>query len=74
MQMIFADLQSKKLNQSVILSYNRYVEELIKKDGVEAFYYDVIYLFNNNYLEKNIIKNFINIKGEQIDNTQKILD
>lgn len=74
MQMIFADLQSKKLNQSVILSYNRYVEELIKKDGVEAFYYDVIYLFNNNYLEKNIIKNFINIKWEQIDNTQKILD
>ncbi len=73
-QAIFSDLQRKKFNATAVNSYIRYIEELLKKEQIDPFYMDVIYLYNNNYLEKNIIKNFFNLQGENTDSVKKVLE
>lgn len=72
-QSIFSSLQNKKLNLTQISSYITYVDELLRKWWVDSFYFDVTYIFNNTYLEKNLIKNFFNLQWEDTESSKQIL-
>lgn len=49
-QEIYNELTSRKLNQTRITMYLQYVEELLKRDGLDPVYVDLVYWFNNDYL------------------------
>lgn len=58
-QFIYNELNGNKFNEIRIRNYNQYVEELLRRktqgqDMVDPFYLDVISLFNNQYLIKEL--------------------
>lgn len=74
-QLIYNELQWGKFNEVRIKSYNKYVEELLRKsDTIQWFYFDSIGLFNNNYLLQVLTQMVIKLSSQENKEIKSVLD
>ncbi|MFA5747855.1 MAG: hypothetical protein WC872_01955 [Candidatus Absconditabacterales bacterium] len=57
-QIIYADFLNNRINLNRLNLYFDFVKELLKRNGLENFYKDEIYWYNNYYLYPNLQTNF----------------
>jgi len=73
-QKIYHELINKRFNQARIDYYLKFVEELLRKDTIDPFYKDIIYIFNNDHLQKQILSAQISSIIADKDTIKKIAD
>ena len=69
-EIIYNDFVRKNINLKRLWFYMDFLEESLKKNRIENFYIDVTYLFNNDF----VLKNLKNIKFNDIEKKSEIND
>ena len=73
-QAIYNELSNKRFNQLRLSSYLKFVESLLKKQMLDPLYYDVIYVFNNDYLRRTLSQTQFHQNPQQSLTIKKVLE